>query len=72
MAPGASIWIFFSLMIKSSICLVLQIPHPRLHERTFVLVPLADLAPEFRHPLTGQTVRQMLAELDAGDVKPYS
>jgi 2-amino-4-hydroxy-6-hydroxymethyldihydropteridine diphosphokinase len=50
----------------------LQIPHARLHERTFVLVPLADLAPEFRHPLTGQTVRQMLSELDAGDVKPYS
>jgi len=49
----------------------LVVPHPRLHERTFVLVPLADLAPDFRHPQIGKTVREMLAELDAADVKPF-
>jgi 2-amino-4-hydroxy-6-hydroxymethyldihydropteridine diphosphokinase len=39
----------------------LEIPHPRLPDRRFVLEPLAELAPEFRHPRTRQTVREMLA-----------
>ncbi|MEO8597815.1 MAG: 2-amino-4-hydroxy-6-hydroxymethyldihydropteridine diphosphokinase [Candidatus Solibacter sp.] len=38
----------------------LEIPHPRIAERRFVLEPLAELAPSLRHPVTRRTVRQML------------
>ena len=41
----------------------LEIPHPRMHERRFVLEPLAELAPELRHPRTRHTVREMLARV---------
>jgi 2-amino-4-hydroxy-6-hydroxymethyldihydropteridine diphosphokinase len=46
----------------------LILPHPRLHERGFVLAPLADIAPDWRHPATGQTVREMLAALPADEL----
>lgn len=45
----------------------LILPHPRLAERAFVLVPLADVAPDWRHPITGLSVAQMLAALPAKD-----
>ena len=48
----------------------LEVPHPRLHERAFVLVPLLDLLPEGRHPLLGQSFRELLAPLGTSGVRP--
>lgn len=42
----------------------LQIPHPRLADRAFVLCPLAEIAPDLEHPVTGKTISAMLAEIE--------
>jgi len=44
----------------------LQIPHPRLHERRFVLQPLYDLAPDLKHPVLERTVQSLLNALQDG------
>jgi 2-amino-4-hydroxy-6-hydroxymethyldihydropteridine diphosphokinase len=43
--------------------LSLLLPHPRLHQRRFVLAPLAEIAPDWRHPISGLRAEQLLAEL---------
>jgi 2-amino-4-hydroxy-6-hydroxymethyldihydropteridine diphosphokinase len=44
----------------------LTLPHPRLHQRAFVLVPLAELDPAWRHPVLGRTAAAMLRAIGTG------
>lgn len=47
----------------------IQLPHPELHTRRFVLQPLCDIAPELVHPVLGQTIRSVLGNLKDGKKK---
>jgi dihydropteroate synthase len=47
----------------------LVLPHPRMHERAFVLAPLADVAPGWRHPVLGKSVEELLAAADRSGVR---
>ena len=49
--------------------LKLEIPHPRMAERRFVLAPLAELAPDVRHPVNHQTIRALLEAAPAQAVR---
>lgn len=44
----------------------LVLPHPRLHERRFVLMPITEIAPDWQHPVLGLTAPQLLARLSSG------
>jgi len=44
----------------------ITVPHPKLHQRRFVLEPLAEIAPEVRHPVLKRTAREMRDALPAG------
>ena len=51
----------------------LTVPHPRLHQRRFALVPLSEMIPRFRHPVLKKTQGQLLAACrDLSDVKLYT
>lgn len=48
---------------------ILSIPHPHMHERGFVLLPMMDIAPDLVHPLTQKSVREMLVSCNLGGIK---
>ena len=52
----------------------LEVPHPAMHQRRFVLEPLMEIAPEVRHPVLKRSIRELLHNLprDAGQVKKVS
>ena len=50
----------------------LTIPHPRIHERAFVLVPLAQIAADWQEPKTGKAIAQLAGEIDTSGVKIYA
>ena len=50
----------------------LVIPHPRLHERGFVLLPLMDIAPDLVHPVKNKSIREMVAFCDVGNIKQFA
>jgi 2-amino-4-hydroxy-6-hydroxymethyldihydropteridine diphosphokinase len=58
--------LFFDDIMLETASLV--IPHPRLHERAFVLVPLADIAPDLMHPVLYKSVREMLADVNSAGI----
>lgn len=61
--------LFYDDLVYESPTLV--IPHPRLHERGFVLMPLMDIAPDLVHPVKQQNIRQLLAFCDVSGIVPF-
>ena len=49
-----------------------ELPHPRMQDRAFVLIPLRDIAPDWRHPESGRTVDELIAALGPVKVTPVA
>jgi 2-amino-4-hydroxy-6-hydroxymethyldihydropteridine diphosphokinase len=54
--------LFYNNMILTTE--TLMIPHPQIHNRNFVLIPLADIAPDLKHPVLGKTISKLIARSD--------
>jgi 2-amino-4-hydroxy-6-hydroxymethyldihydropteridine diphosphokinase len=50
----------------------LTIPHPQLPERGFVLLPMMDIAPDLVHPVNKKSIREMMAQCNAGEIKKFA
>ena len=50
----------------------LMVPHPRLHERAFVLVPLAEIEPDFVHPILQRPINKILEDVDRSEIKLFT
>ncbi|MCA0042359.1 2-amino-4-hydroxy-6-hydroxymethyldihydropteridine diphosphokinase [Celeribacter litoreus] len=65
---GVERWINMPLELQmKSAPDTLILPHPRIQDRAFMLIPFADVAPDWKHPLLGQTVQEMLDARPAGE-----
>ncbi|MFZ2096263.1 MAG: 2-amino-4-hydroxy-6-hydroxymethyldihydropteridine diphosphokinase [Anaerolineales bacterium] len=49
----------------------LTIPHPRLYERAFILIPLAEIAPDLNHPVLGKTIQQLKTTVESNSVELF-
>jgi 2-amino-4-hydroxy-6-hydroxymethyldihydropteridine diphosphokinase len=61
--------LFFDNLVLDT--LPLTIPHPRLQERAFVLVPLAEIAADLIHPVLGEPIFKLLADVDRSNIKLF-
>jgi len=61
--------LFYDDLVLESPELVL--PHPHVHERAFVLMPLLDIAPDLVHPVKGKTIRELIAFCDISGIVPF-
>lgn len=61
--------LFDSLVLNTP---TLQLPHPRMHERAFVLAPLAEIAPDWIEPISGKTISELLQAVDCSGVQRLS
>ncbi len=65
--PGAEVWRHYEAAPPETPRDCLLLPHPQMHRRAFVLKPLAEVAPDWRHPMLGLTVTEMLDQLPHED-----